>query len=151
LFERFLSGIHRHYAETPPREVPGASMIFAWLRSQGVSMALNTGFETGTTQVLLNAIGWEKGTFDAVVCGDEVEAGRPSPAMILEAMRRVGNTDPATVMAVGDTVLDLQAGTAAHARWVVGVTSGAHHHAALLEAPHTHLIASVAGLRELLR
>jgi phosphoglycolate phosphatase len=80
-----------------------------------------------------------------------VAAGRPSPAMILEAMRRTGVTDPAGVMVVGDTVLDLQAGTAAGAGWVIGVLSGAHDRSRLLQAPHTHLLPSVAEIPEFLR
>jgi len=50
------------------------------------------------------------------------------------------------VMCVGDTVLDLQAGRHAGARYVVGVLSGAHKKAQLEKEPHTHLIASVAAL-----
>lgn len=100
--------------------------------------------------MLLLALGWGADGIDATVCGDEVAAGRPSPAMILEAMRRTGIVDPAAVMVVGDTVLDLQAGSAAGAGWVVGVTSGAHDHARLLQAPHTHLLQSIAEIPKLL-
>ena len=151
LFEAFVASIHRHFAATPPREVPGAAATFAWLRDQGIQVALNTGFERELVAALLEALGWERGSFAAIVCGDDVEAGRPSPAMILEAMRRAGVLDPAAVMAVGDTVLDLQAGTAACAGWVVGVTSGAHSHERLMQAPHTHLIGTVVDIRALLR
>jgi phosphoglycolate phosphatase len=147
----FLASIHEHCANNPLREVAGASMLFAWLRDQGVQIALNTGFDRATLALLLDALGWQRETFDAIVCGDEVAVGRPSPAMLLEAMRRVGINEPFTVMVVGDTVLDLQAGMAAQAGWVVGVTSGAHDRARLSQTPHTHLIASVANIRELLR
>ncbi len=151
LFDLFISSIHDHYATSPPKEVIGASLIFQWLRDQGVKLALNTGFERATVDTLMEALHWKQELFDTIVCGDEVSAGRPHPAMILEAMRRTGVTDPSTVMVVGDTVLDLQAGMAAGVGWILGVTSGAHDHARLLKAPHTQLIASVADIRELLR
>jgi phosphoglycolate phosphatase len=151
LLQHFLSGLRQHYASAPPREVPGACATFGWLRAQGVKLALNTGFEKKMVALLVESLGWGNGLFDAIVCGDEVEAGRPSPAMIQEAMRRTGIQDGSSVMTVGDTVLDLQAGTAAQAGWVVGVTSGAHDHDTLLQAPHTHLIANIANIRELLR
>ena len=93
---------------------------------------------------------WRRGLPCHIVCGDEVEAGCPSPAMIQEAMRRTGIEDGASVMTVGDTLLDLQAGTAAQAGWVIGVTSGAHDYDRLVQTPHTHLIASVAYIRTLL-
>lgn len=151
LFHTFLAALRKHYERVPPREVPGTTAIFAWLREQGVKVALNTGFERDMVTSLLDGLGWAADGFDAIVCGDEVRSGRPSPGMILEAMRRTGVSDASQVMAVGDTTLDLQAGTAARAGWVVGVTSGAHDHDRLLQAPHTHLAASVAHLREVLR
>jgi phosphoglycolate phosphatase len=150
LCETFLASLRRHCAEVPCREVPGATGTFAWLRREGVKVALNAGFEAETVRFLLGLLEWEAGTFHAVVCGDDVPAGRPDPAMIQTAMRRTGVSDPARVMVVGDTVLDLQAGTAACAGWVVGVTSGAHDHARLMKTPHTHLLASVEDLRALL-
>jgi phosphoglycolate phosphatase len=56
----------------------------------------------------------------------------------------------AGVMVVGDIVLDLQAGSAAGAGRVVGVTSGAHDRARLSQAPHTHLLQTVAEIPKLL-
>ncbi len=150
LYARFVEGIRERYAARPPREVPGATATFAWLRQHEAKIALNTGFERGIVSVLVSALGWDAHMVDAIVCGNEVAEGRPAPAMILEAMRRTGVSDPARVMVVGDTVLDLQAGTAARAGWVVGVTSGAHDRARLLQAPHTHLLSSVADIPALL-
>ena len=149
LYENFFERIRRRYTASPPQEVPGTSDTFAWLRRQGVKIALNTGFERETAAMLLSALGWSGPVVDAVVCGDEVAAGRPAPEMILEAMRRTGVADPGGVMVVGDTVLDLQAGSAAGAGWVIGVTSGAHDYARLSQAPHTHLLQSVAEIPNL--
>jgi phosphonatase-like hydrolase len=150
LYENFFEGIRRRYTASPPREVPGTSGTFTWLREQGVKIALNTGFERETAAMLLSALGWSDPAVDAVVCGDEVAAGRPAPDMILEAMRRTGVADPGGVMVAGDTVLDLQAGSAAGAGWVIGVTSGAHDYARLSQAPHTHILQSVAEIPKLL-
>lgn len=150
LYQNFFEGIRRRYTVSPPREVPGTLSTFTWLRQQGVKIALNTGFERETAAMLLSALGWSDQVVDAVVCGDEVAAGRPAPEMILEAMRRTGVADPGRVMVVGDTVLDLQAGSAARAGWVIGVTSGAHDYSRLSQAPHTHLLQSVAEIPKLL-
>ena len=46
----------------------------------------------------------------------------------------------------GDTVSDLEAGTAANAGAVIGVLSGAHDRATLEAAPHTDLIPDITGL-----
>jgi phosphoglycolate phosphatase-like HAD superfamily hydrolase len=53
-----------------------------------------------------------------------VKNGRPAPELIYCAMDRGGVTDPATVAAVGDTALDLEAGNNAGVGWNVGVLSG---------------------------
>jgi phosphoglycolate phosphatase-like HAD superfamily hydrolase len=51
---------------------------------------------------------------------------------------------------IGDTALDLQAGTNAGAGWVIGVLSGAHDAEMLGRTPHTHLLPSIAELPGLL-
>jgi phosphoglycolate phosphatase-like HAD superfamily hydrolase len=65
-------------------------------------------------------------------------------------MERTGVTDARLVLNVGDTVLDLQAGRNAGVRWNVGVLSGGHDRQRLEQAPHTHLIDSVADLKSLI-
>jgi phosphoglycolate phosphatase-like HAD superfamily hydrolase len=65
-------------------------------------------------------------------------------------MDRIGIEDAATVVVVGDTVSDLEAGTAARAGAVVGVLSGAHDERTLRAAPHTAILPDVTGLIELL-
>jgi phosphonatase-like hydrolase len=128
------------------RAMPGARPAIDRLRQAGVLVALNTGFERDTVALVLDRLGWAEGVVDAIVCGDEVAAGRPEPDLIRAAMTRTGIADPAAVMNVGDTVLDLEAGHRAGVGWNVGVLSGAHGRARLEAAPHTHLIESVADL-----
>lgn len=131
-------------------EVAGAADCFARLRNRGIKVALNTGFERATVDLLLDALGWQTGVVDAVVCGDEVKAGRPAPYLIFHAMEATGVSDVRQVMTVGDTVLDLQAGYNASVGLNIGVLSGAHQRAQLEQQPHSHLIASVAELDRLL-
>ncbi len=126
--------------------VPGAVEVFAWLHDRGVKVALNTGFDRDTLTPLLAALGWDDGRLDAVACGDEVDRGRPAPDLIRRCMRLTGVDDPRTVATVGDTVLDLRAGTAAGVGFNVGVLSGAHGRDLLVAEPYTHLIGSVAEL-----
>jgi len=131
------------------KPVAGAVQAFQWLREHGIRVALNTGFDRETTAVLLTALGWLDGIADAIVCGDDVKAGRPAPFLIFHAMEATGVSSVHKVAAVGDTTLDLQAGYHAGVRWNIGVLSGAHDRAALERVPHTHLIASVSDLSSL--
>ncbi len=130
--------------------VPGAREAIDTLRGRGVRVALNTGFDRETTNLLLDALRWREGVVDAVVCGDEVAQGRPAPYMIFHCMEATGVTDVRRVANAGDTVLDLQAGHNAGVALNIGVLSGAHGRDQMQPQPHTHLLNSVAELPALL-
>ena len=149
VYASFRDHLARRYADTA-REVPGAGDVFAYLRGRGIRVALNTGFDRDTTQMLLAALGWAAHTVDAIVCGDEVPQGRPAPYLIFRCMEATGAVSVGRVVNVGDTVLDLRAGHNASVRFNVGVLSGAHGRDLLAAEPHTHLLASVADLPTLL-
>jgi len=68
----------------------------------------------------------------------------------LEVMEAARVDSVAEVVAAGDTPLDLQAGTNAGLRAVVGVLSGASTAENLRREPHTHIVPSVANLPALL-
>jgi phosphonatase-like hydrolase len=148
-YTSFRAHLAHRYADTA-RAVPGAHDVFVWLRSRGIRVALNTGFDRDTAQLLLAALGWEAGIVDAVVCGDEVSQGRPAPYMIFRCMEATGVVNVARVANVGDTTLDLQAGHNAGVSLNIGVLSGAHARDLLVAQPHTHLLASVADIPLLL-
>ena len=130
--------------------VPGAREAIDTLRSRGVRVALNTGFDRDTTNLLLDALRWRQGVVDAVVCGDEVAQGRPAPYMIFHCMEATGVTDVRRVANAGDTVLDLQAGHNAGVALNIGVLSGAHGRDQMQPQPHTHLLNSVADVPALI-
>ncbi|RAU98260.1 phosphonatase-like hydrolase [Mycobacterium colombiense] len=147
----FRARLMSAYAASPPRPLPGITDAMAALRSEGVRIALTTGFDRDIVDSLLAALGWEgESTVDAVVCGSDVAAGRPAPFMIFRAMEKLGVTDVSRVLVAGDTPRDLQAGTNSGAALVVGVLSGADDAVELGRYRHTHLLASVADLPALL-
>ncbi len=145
-YAAFRSNLRRRYGSGGARPVEGAEGVFASLRSAGVRVALNTGFDREITALLLDALGWGTGVVDAVVCGDDVTEGRPAPYMIFRAMELTRTQSVHEVASVGDTALDLLAGHNAGVRWNIGVLSGAHDAARLAQAPHTHITGSIAGL-----
>jgi len=129
--------------------ITGASAVLHDLRAAGVRVCLTTGFAAATRDALLDALDW-RGSIDLALSPADVGRGRPAPDLILGAMRRLGIEDPGAVAVVGDTVSDLEAGTAAGARAVIGVLSGAHDAATLATAPHTAILPDVTGLVGLL-
>jgi phosphonatase-like hydrolase len=143
----FRSRLAAAYAEHPPQPLPGVPEALATLRSAGIRVALNTGFDHDIADSVLNALGWQgDSVVDAVICGTDVPTGRPAPFMIFRAMEQLGVTDVARVLVAGDTPRDLEAGANAGAGFVVGVLTGASDADELGAHPHTHLLPSVADL-----
>jgi phosphonatase-like hydrolase len=123
----------------------GAVDTFAELRAGGVRLCLTTGFSPATRDRIIGALGWE-GLVDLALSPADAGRGRPWPDMILTAVLRLRIDDVAEVAVVGDTTSDLIAGTRSGASIVAGVLTGAHTAAELADAPHTHLLPSVAEL-----
>ena len=155
LYGRFAARLAARYREQPPQPLPGVVETLAALRSRGVRVALTTGFGRDVAGPLLAILGWTVGgsaadTVDALVCADEVAAGRPAPYLIFRAMERTGVRRVDRVLVAGDTAADLEAGTNAGAAVVVGVGTGGYRLDDLAAAPHTHLLPDVTGILDLL-
>ncbi len=134
------------YEEKGLRPVDGAVETFEWLRSHGVKVALTTGFDRPTLELVLSLVGWERGVVDAATCAADVPNGRPAPDMIHRVMKLTGVESAAEVAVVGDTVSDMESGERAGARWIVGVETGAHTRQRLEARRPTVVLRSVAEL-----
>ncbi len=150
IFSTFKERLLTSYRTAEVRPIEGVESTFEWLRARGAAIALTTGFDRELIQLLLARVGWTD-AFDAVICDDDVEEGRPAPDLIFEAMRRTKTQDVARVVAVGDTTADLHAARRAGVGCAVGVLSGAHTEEILRQAPHDAIIGSVADLPSVLR
>jgi phosphonatase-like hydrolase len=147
-YDCFRAELQRLYEErlTP---IAGAAATFAWCRDHGIQIATTTGFYREISEMILNKTGW-RDLFAANISSSDVRQGRPAPFMIFRAMEASGVHDVRQVINVGDTPLDLQSGTNAGARGIVGVLTGEHDRQSLQRAPHTHIIGSVAELPALI-
>jgi phosphonatase-like hydrolase len=146
---QFASAYEAIVAAGDVEPIQGASDVLRDLRARGVRVCLTTGFAPSTRDALLDALEW-RAAIDVALSPADVGRGRPAPDLILGAMARLGVEDPRAVVVVGDTVSDLEAGTAARAGAVVGVLTGAHDEAALEAAPHTAILPDITGLIGLL-
>lgn len=146
---RFASAYESIVASGAVVPISGAPAVLRDLRARGVKVCLTTGFAPTTRDAVLDALDWH-GSVDLALSPADVGRGRPSPDLVLGAMQRLGIDDPGSVAVVGDTVSDLEAGTAAGARAVVGVLSGAHDEATLAATPHTAILTDVTELIGLL-
>ena len=148
IYADFSRQIIDSYKAVPP--IAGAQDAFEKMRASGLLLATTTGFDREITDSVMTRLGWQK-YFAAMITSDDVAEGRPAPFMIFHAMEAARVNSVREVVAVGDTPLDLEAGTNAGLRGVIGVLSGASTAAKLREQPHTHILRSVAELPGLLR
>ena len=145
VYADFRRALESHYENDGVLPIPGAGQTFDWLRQQGIQMATTTGFSREIAELILKKAGWSK-LFAANVSSSEVRLGRPAPYMIYRAMEATKTLSANEVVNVGDTPLDLQAGTNAGVRGVVGVLTGFHVKERLERESHTHILGSLAEL-----
>jgi phosphonatase-like hydrolase len=147
IYDEFTANLIAIYRSVPP--IAGAEDAIRQLRQKGYLVATTTGFDRAISTSIFRRLGWDK-LLAASICSDDVTQGRPSPYMLFHAMEAARVNNVAEVVAVGDTPLDLQAGSNAGVRGVVGVLTGAGTNETLARERHTHIVASVANLPALL-
>ena len=145
----FRAELENKFSNGGVKPIVGAESSFAWLEAHDIVCATTTGFYRSVTDRILDSAGWLE-TFAANICSDDVKVGRPSPYMIFHAMEASGIDNVRQVLNVGDTPLDIQAGIRAGVLGVIGVLTGLHKEARLLQESPSHLIPSVADIPSLI-
>ncbi len=120
LYEAYLR-IQPRLAAERARPIAGLATALTALREQGIRIGSTTGYPRSVVQVMVTAAAERGYQPDAVVCDDDVAAGRPAPFMALEAMRRLEVWPVAACLVVDDTQPGIQAGRNA-GMWTAGVT-----------------------------
>jgi phosphonatase-like hydrolase len=147
IFQRFLVLLEHAYQNLVVTEQPNTSEVFAALRAKGVAVVLNTGYNRGIAEGLVQKIGWEEGThFDCLVTASDVERNRPDPDMIFWAQKKLGIYDASQVLKIGDSKIDIEEGRNAGCRFSIGITTGAHTENQLREAHPDFVIHSLTEL-----
>lgn len=67
----------------------GAKELLCYLKQRGVKIGLATGTTRGSTEHHLKEVGILE-MFDIIVCGNEIENGKPAPDIFLETARKMG-------------------------------------------------------------
>lgn len=142
--------IHAMQAYEKVQPIAGAEDALKELRGMGLLLATTTGFDRPLSNAILARLGWQH-YFVASVTSDDVAEGRPAPFMLFRAMEGARVHDVRQVMAVGDTVLDLEAADNAGVGAAIGVWSGAATESRLRESRNSGVLPSVASLPGLIK
>lgn len=127
IHDDFVALMLAHYShEADIEPLPNVESTLAALKEKDIKIGLNTGFSRDIAETILNRLQWkEKGLVDFMAASDDVENGRPDPAMIKNLMREAGITNPLEVAKVGDTEVDIREAQNAGCRYAIAVTTGA--------------------------
>lgn len=101
--------------------VPGLCETISLLRERGIKIGSTTGYPRIVAEPILEIASARGYSPDFSMCADEVPAGRPAPWMIYRNMEALNVFPPDSVIKVGDTVPDIEAGLNA-GTWTVGLT-----------------------------
>lgn len=114
------------------RLIPGLSQALEVLQGRGLSLGIVTGSRGGSLQPLEDAGLME--FFEVIVTRQNIKQRKPHPEGLLKGVADLG-VEPGEAVYVGDSVVDIQAGRAAHMA-SVAVLSGAGDSALLsIEGP----------------
>ena len=142
LGRQWIETYRAHLRETPIRTFPKAHELFAALRARGVRTALATSNSRELLGLLRGRVSLELP--DVIVTGEDVEATKPAPDIVLKAVERLGVSVERSAY-VGDTPYDAMAATAAGAR-AFGVLTGSHTAEVLRAAGAERIWSDVSAL-----
>jgi phosphonoacetaldehyde hydrolase len=100
--------------------IPGVLETVAELRRRGLKIGSTTGFTRALMEVVAPIAARGGYAPEALICADDVAAGRPAPWMNFRAAEQLGVYPPSAVVAVDDTPVGIEAGRNA-GMWTVGV------------------------------
>ena len=156
-FYTFTQILENHYLTQPIEPTEGALEVFAFLREQGIKIALTTGFYRKVSDIILERLGWLQGlneqyintgnaVIDCSITSDQVANGRPAPDMIFLAMQLLKIESAANVLSVGDTPSDIQAGHNAQLEHSLAVANGTHPAELLIPHQPTKMLGTLRDL-----
>ncbi|WP_326984909.1 HAD-IA family hydrolase [Chryseobacterium sp. MYb264] len=126
IFENFSDQLKEAYQNLDVKPINGVENFLLNMRSKNKKVVLNTGYTSEIAQQLLDKLQWKENIhFDALITANDVSESRPSPEMILLAMKKFNISKPELVLKAGDSVIDIEEGKNAGCGLTIAVLSGA--------------------------
>ena len=127
------------------RLFPKAAVLLRRLKEKGCKLAVASNRPTKFSLLLIRHLGIKK-YFDAILCADKINHGKPHPEIIIKIMRRF-SVKPAEAIYVGDMAIDAQAGRRAKVNTVIVTTGSSTKQEIKKEKPYR----VIRRIRELLK
>jgi phosphonatase-like hydrolase len=121
----------------------GIPELFNKIRSRGIKIALNTGYNKDIQKSIIEALHMDS-FLDDYISSEEVKFGRPYPYMIHKLMERHNIESGHQIIKFGDSKNDILEGLNANCRATIGVLSGADNEDSFESA--THIIRNVMDI-----
>ncbi len=112
------------YATLVKGKLDALDGVFSFIekcQEQGLKLAVASSADPVKVHINLEEMGIDRGTFQAIVTGLDIEHKKPAPDIFLKAAEMVG-ADPSRCLVVEDAISGVAAGKAARAR-VLGLTT----------------------------
>lgn len=121
MYDEFLPLQKEVLATQGSTVIEGVPAAIDELRSRGIAIGSTTGYTRALMEVVAPIAARGGYAPDAIVCSDDVRAGRPAPWMNFRAAEQLGVFPMERVVVVDDTPVGLVAGRNAGA-WTIGVS-----------------------------
>jgi len=149
IYEQFVVLLASAYANLEVTPCSNAETVFALLKKQEIKVVLNTGYNRATAEGLLQKLNWTVGEdIDLLVTASDVSNNRPAPDMIEYAIKHFNIENPASVVKVGDSAIDIEEGKNAGCGKTFGVTTGAQTHYQIAVANPTAILDDLLALMD---
>lgn len=123
LYERFLV-LQKSILANHCDLIPGVIELVNYLRKSGIKIGSTTGYTRELMDVVLPIVARAGYQPDAVVCSDEVSAGRPAPWSNFRAAELLGLYPMDNIVIVDDSIAGIEAGKNAGCYSVAVTTTG---------------------------
>ena len=129
---------------------PGTDEIFYYVKSLNIELGIGTGLPRSIFELISLQLGWNDGMFEYVGIAEEVGAGRPDPAMIIQMMKKLDINSGSEFLKVGDTAADIQEGKNAGVRTAV-ILSGTQDSDMLRNEKPDYVLESLSDIKKIIK
>ncbi|KXH83422.1 HAD-IA family hydrolase [Chryseobacterium kwangjuense] len=151
IFQNFSEQLREAYRNLDVKPINGAENFLLKMKSMDKKVVLNTGYSSEIARQLLDKLQWKESVhFDALITADDVSESRPSPEMILLAMKKFNISEPGNVLKAGDSVIDIEEGKNAGCGLTVAVLSGAQNRSELETAHPDYIFNTISEAEDIL-